>query len=112
MNIVAIGIAQFVERPTEMSRAIAASRGFESPVRQGIVLPESTFSADCLTVSLRPRVQSHASTSVRTLKISNTESHTIVWTYKILHTLIEISRKAQRSTKSKRERERCYTSEC
>ena len=29
-----------------------------------------------------PRVQSHASTSVRTLKIPNTGSHTIVWTYK------------------------------
>ena len=57
-----------------------------------------------------PRVQSHTSTSVRTLKIPNTESHTIVWTHRILHTLIGISHKAQRSTK--RKRERCYTSEC
>ena len=32
-------------------------------------LPESTFSADSLTVSVSPRVQSHAFTSVRTLKI-------------------------------------------
>ena len=38
-------------------------------VRQGIFLPESTFSADSLTVSLHPRVQSHALTSVRTLEI-------------------------------------------
>ena len=35
-----------------------------------------------------PCVQSHASTSVRTLKIPNTGSHTIVWTHKQLHTLI------------------------
>ena len=37
--------------------------------RQGIFLPESTFSADSLTVSVHPRVQSHAFTSVRTIKI-------------------------------------------
>ena len=35
----------------------------------GIFLPESTFSADSLTVSLHPRVLSHVLTSVRTLKI-------------------------------------------
>ena len=34
-----------------------------------------------------PRVQSHASASVRTLKIPNTDSHTIVWSPKLLHTL-------------------------
>ena len=34
-----------------------------------VFLPESTFSADSLTVSLHPRVQPHALTSVRTLKI-------------------------------------------
>ena len=45
-------------------------RRFDSPVRQGIFLPESTFSADSLTVSLNPRVQSHAFASVRTLKTS------------------------------------------
>ena len=28
--------------------------GFESPVRQGIFLPETTFSADCLTMFLHP----------------------------------------------------------
>ena len=31
--------------------------------------PESTFSADSLTASVHPRVQSHAFTSVSTLKI-------------------------------------------
>ena len=55
-------------------------RGFESPVRQGISFQESTFSADSLTASVQPpRVQSCASTSVRTLKIPNTDSHSIVW---------------------------------
>ena len=34
------------------------------------------------------RVQSHASISVHMLKIPNTGSHTVVWTPKILHTLI------------------------
>ena len=42
---------------------------FDSPVRQGIFHPESTFSADSLTVSLHPRVQSHTLTSVCKLKI-------------------------------------------
>ena len=37
---------------------------------KGFVLPESTFSADSLTVSVHPRVQSHALISVRELKIS------------------------------------------
>ena len=39
-----------------------------------------TFSADFLTVSVLLCVQSNVSTSVRTLKTSNTGSHTIVWT--------------------------------
>ena len=38
-------------------------------VGQGIFLPESTFSADSLPVSVHPRVQSHALTSARKLKI-------------------------------------------
>ena len=41
---------------------------FDSPVRQGIFLPVSTFSAESLTVSVHPRVQSHALKCVRTLK--------------------------------------------
>ena len=43
-------------------------RRFVSPVRQGIFLPESTFSADSLTVSLHPCVQSHTLTAVCTLR--------------------------------------------
>ena len=39
------------------------------PVRQGIFLPESTFSADSLTVFAHSRAKSHVFTSVRTLKI-------------------------------------------
>ena len=38
-------------------------------MRQGIFLPESTFSADSLTVSVHLRVQKHALTYVHTLKI-------------------------------------------
>ena len=51
-------------------------------MRQGIFLPESTFSADTLTVSAYSTgVQARASTSVRTLTIPNTGSHIIVWTH-------------------------------
>ena len=50
-------------------------------VQQGIFLLESTFSADSLMVSVQPpQVQSHASTSVRMLKILNTSSYATVWT--------------------------------
>ena len=51
---------------------------FDSPVRQGIFLPESTFSADSLTVSVHLRVQSYVLTSVSTLKIPSIGSHTFV----------------------------------
>ena len=46
-------------------------------------LPESasTSSADSLTVLQSPYTQSYASTSVWTLKIPKTGSHTIVWTH-------------------------------
>ena len=51
-------------------------------VRQGIFLLESTFSADSLMVFVQPPppMLSHASTSVRTLKILNTSSYATVWT--------------------------------
>ena len=48
---------------------------------KGFFIPESASNADCLTVSLQPRVQSHAATSVSTLQIPNIGSHTIVWTH-------------------------------
>ena len=40
-----------------------------SPVRQEIFFPESTFSADSLSVSIHPRVQSLALTPVCMIKI-------------------------------------------
>ena len=48
------GIAQLVEHPTESQEQYW--RGFESPVRQGIFLPQSASSADSLslTVSVQP----------------------------------------------------------
>ena len=46
--------------PLAQVRFLGAARDF---------LPESTFSADSLSVPVHPRVQSHALTSVRTLKI-------------------------------------------
>ena len=59
-------------RGSSVSRASdrhAADAGSIPQCGEGIFLPESTFSADSLTVSGHPRVQSHAFTSVRTLKI-------------------------------------------
>ena len=44
-------------------------RRFDSPMRRGIFLQESYISVDFSTVSAQPRVQSHAFTSVHTLKI-------------------------------------------
>ena len=58
-------VAQLVEHrtttPPTQVRFPGAARDF--------FLPESTFSADSLTVSVRPRAQSHAFISVRTSKI-------------------------------------------
>ena len=44
-------------------------RRFDPPVWNGIFLRQSTFSAHFLSVSVHLRVQSHALTSVPTLKI-------------------------------------------
>ena len=73
------GIAQLVERPTEKPGAIlrrvrtsGAARDF-SPSQ----LPVQTL----LRCPHSPGVKSHASISMRTLKIPNTGSHTIVWTH-------------------------------
>ena len=56
------GVAQSVEHRT-------GTPPTQIRLRQGIFLPESTFSADSLTMSVHPLVQLHALTSVRTLKI-------------------------------------------
>ena len=50
-------------------RTARCQRRFDSLVRQGIFLLQSTFSADSLAVSIHPHVQSHAFTTVCTLKI-------------------------------------------
>ena len=47
----------------------ATEAGLIPPVRHGIFLPESTFSADSLEVSVHPHMQPHALTPVRMLKI-------------------------------------------
>ena len=65
-------MAQLVECPNEKPGTILMQ------VRV-LFLPELIFSADSFMVPLH--VQSHASTFVRTLKISNTGSHKIVWTH-------------------------------
>ena len=57
------GVAQLVERRTG-----TPLRQVRLPVRQKILHPQSTFSADSLTLFLHPRVQPHALTFVRTLK--------------------------------------------
>ena len=41
-----------VARLVRVSGSLAADSRFDSPVRQGIFIPESTFSADSLSVSV------------------------------------------------------------
>ena len=58
-------------------------------MRQDIFLPVSTTSgADSPTVFVQPGVQSHASTSVRTLKIPMLAAVPLFGHTKILHTLL------------------------
>ena len=74
-----VGIAQVVELLTEKPGTIltvrvpGAARDFFSQSQ----LPVQTV----LRCPYSPRVQSHASQSVSTLKIPNTGNHTIVWTH-------------------------------
>ena len=71
---------------------------FDSPVRQRISLPESTFSADSPMMSVHPRIQLHILTSVAHVKdpvvnvrvrwIMETLKHpacTIDWTLQLCH---------------------------
>ena len=70
-------LAQLVERRTDTPLGQVRLPGAASDF-----IPESTFSADSLTVSiLEASVQLHALTSVRTLKISSTGRHAFVWTH-------------------------------
>ena len=62
--------------------------GFHSRPPQRVLLPELTFRADSLTVSAQ---QSHASTSMHTLKIPSTGSCPVVWYMKMQCTLGSLS---------------------
>ena len=77
-------MAQLVEHPTEKPGGILTQ--VRALVRQGIfffffLIPESISSADSLTVSKSPPVQSRALASVCMIKIPNSGSYTVVWTH-------------------------------
>ena len=74
-----VGVAQLVECLTEKPGTILMHIWVPGAAR--VFLPQAPSSANSLTVSVTPRAQSHATTSVRMLKIPNTGSHTIVWTH-------------------------------
>ena len=75
------GIAQLVERPTEKTDAVLTRVRVPSAAKV-VFLSQSQLSAfSALRCPYSPRVQSLASTSVCTLKILNTGSHTFVWTH-------------------------------
>ena len=74
------GIAQLVERPTEKARRNANANS-SSPGREGDFSPSQIPVQTVLRCPYSPCVQSRASTSVCTLKIPNTGSHTVVWTH-------------------------------
>ena len=76
------GRGQLVEPPTEKTDAVLTRVRVPGAAKVGFFPPQSqllVFSA--LRCPYSPRVQSLASTSVRTLKILNTGSHTFVWTH-------------------------------
>ena len=74
-----VGIAQLVEHPTEKPCAIQTQVHVPGAARD--FLPSQFPVQTLLRCPYSPCVQSHASTSVCTLKIPNTGSHTIVWTH-------------------------------
>ena len=78
-RIIGSGTALLVERPTEKPGAILTRVRVPGAARD--------FPPRVLQSPYSPRVQSHTSTSVRTLKIPNTGSHAIVGTLgNITHT--------------------------
>ena len=90
-------IAQWVERRTEMPGIILTRVRVPGAARD--FSPRVNFQCGLsYGVRTEPRVQSHASAFVRTVKITNTGSHTIVWTHEnttahkkiLLYTLIEM----------------------
>ena len=83
-------MAQLVERSTEKPGAVLTQ--VRVPGAGSfflfVFIPESISSADSLTVSIKPPVQSHALASVCMIKIPNSGSYTVVWTPTLLHTLV------------------------
>ena len=74
------GIAQLVQRPTEKTGTVLTR--VRVPDAAKVFFSQSQPSAfSALRCPYSPRVQSLASTSVCTLKILNTGSHTFVWTH-------------------------------
>ena len=72
------GIARLVESLTKKPGAILMR--VRVPDAATDFSPRVNFQCRLLRCPYSPRVQSHTSTSARTLKIRNTGSHTIVWT--------------------------------
>ena len=75
-QIIGVGTAQLVEHLAEKPGTILTGVRVPRVARDVLPLPESTSSADFYGVCPAPSVQSHASTSVHTLKIPNPGSHT------------------------------------
>ena len=72
-------MAQLVERRTESSAPKLTDAGSTPRHSTAFFLQESAFSADSLTISVQPPVcNRNQLQSVRTLKIPNTDGHTIV----------------------------------
>ena len=79
----AVGTAQLIACLTEKPGALLAQ--VQAPVRQGIFSP-SRLSVQTHGIHTAPFVQLHASASACVLKISDTSSHTMVWTHEnIVH---------------------------
>ena len=79
--ILGAGIAQFVECPTERPGAILTRVRVPGAERDYFTRSQHLrLLQTVLRCPYSTRVKSHASTAVRTFKIPNTGSHTIVWT--------------------------------
>ena len=76
----AAGTAHLLKRNSDAGSSLRCGKGFFSRSQ----LPLQTL----LRCPYSPCVQSHASTSVRTLKIPNTGNHTLFGLTNILHALI------------------------
>ena len=95
--ILGAGIAQFVEYPTEKPGAIQT--GSSPRCGEGLVLPESTSSADSLTVSVQPPCEiACINICVHVKNPKHWQPHHCLEYRKIIHTLIRIGSAALAST--------------